>query len=342
MQELLAAKIREFEKTSSEEKEKSTKALKNKASKAAKAKKSEGKALVADANITDEEKLSRLMELIEKESAECTTLAAQTETRYTEIADAERERDACQAELHKTIKVKNQLETLCRQLRTQTQELIDERKHLSDQERQRRQGLADEFSATIGDVKKQMDEQAAERARLAQENEDLRSRFKVAFDQYDKRDIELNEQQTTRAVEVKDFEARLTEQAQLYRQEAQREQEAQAENDQLLANEQALRSQLQTYTAKFSSFKDALSRSDKVLGQYKRQRNKMQVRLETLQKENREMGTKNSRKMAQLTKERDSALREKVELQERAKQLQAERQQLSDQIAKLKAEKGEA
>merc|ERR1711937_491025 len=142
--------------------------------------------------------------------------------------------------------------------------------------------------------------------------------------------------------EVKDFEAKLAEHAQLYRQEAQREREAQAENDQLVANEEALRSQLQTYTAKFSSFKDALSRSDKVLGQYKRQRSKMQVRLESLQKENREMGTKNSRKMAQLTKERDNALREKVELQERAKQLQAERQQLSDQIAKLKAEKGEA
>merc|ERR1719454_2193865 len=119
--------------------------------------------------------------------------------------------------------VKGKLESLCRQLQQQTKGLVEERRHLTDTERIRRQELADEFQNTIGDVKKTMDQQAQERTRLARENEELRSRFKQFFEQYDKREKELVEQQSTREVEVRKFEARLSEQTQLYRQQASRE-----------------------------------------------------------------------------------------------------------------------
>merc|ERR1739845_280194 len=110
--------------------------------------------------------------------------------------------------------------------------------------------------------------------------------------------------------------------------EATRETAAQRENDELLNTEQTLRGQLQTYSNKFNHFQDALGKSDKVLGQYKRQRNKMQRRLEVLEKENLELRNKNERRIVTLNKERDSILKEKESMQERCKDLQSERQRL--------------
>jgi len=227
--------------------------------------------------------------------------------------------------------VKSNLESLCRQLQQQTDALAEERRQLTDMERLRRQELADEFQHTIGDVKTKMDQQANERARLARENEDLRNRFKQFFEQYDSREKELREQQGAREQEVQLFENRLAEQAQLYRIEAAKEAQAQRENEDLMSTDQALRGQLQTYSSKFNHFQDALSKSDKVLGQYKRQRNKMQRKVEGLEKENAELRNRNERRIGTVSKERDALLREKEKLQERCKQLQAERQMLLEQ-----------
>jgi len=216
--------------------------------------------------------------------------------------------------------------------------LVEERRRLTESERLRRQELADEFQHTIADVKKKMDHQANERSRLARENEDLRNRFKQFFEQYDKREKELNEQQRARELEVQVFEMRLAEQAQLYREEAGKESAAQRENDELTNTEQVLRGQLQTYSSKFNHFQDALSKSDKVLGQYKRQRNKMQRRVEVLEKENSELRTRSDRRIAQATKDRDACVREREAMQDRCKSLQAERQRLLEEVQASKAE----
>lgn len=196
-------------------------------------------------------------------------------------------------------------------------------------------------SNTISDVKKKMDQQASERSRLALENEVLRTRFKEFFEKYDAREKDLAEQQKSRDSELKVFEQKLSDAAHAYRFEADRERKAQVENDQLNGAEQALRQQLQTYGAKFQHFQDALSKSDKVLGQYKRQKGKMHRRAEVLEKENAELRVRNERKEAQLQKDKDALLKEKASMQERCKGLQAERQQLSEQV-QAKASNGNA
>merc|ERR1712176_1199160 len=110
---------------------------------------------------------------------------------------------------------------------------------------------------------------------------------------------------------------------------------AQRENDELLNTEQALRGQLQTYSNKFNNFQDALSKSDKVLGQYKRQKNKMQRRVEVLEKENQELRSRSDKRVSTLTKDRDALLKEKEALQEKCRKLQAERQQLIEECANV-------
>merc|ERR1712110_876104 len=115
-----------------------------------------------------------------------------------------------------------------------------------------------------------------------------------------------------------------TEQVQLYRQESTKEALATRENEELVQAEASLRSQLQTYTAKFNQFQDSLSKSDKVLGQYKRQRNKMERRVETLEKENVELRSKNERKLTTLIKDKEGLSKGREKLQERCKDLQGE------------------
>merc|ERR1719215_456724 len=146
------------------------------------------------------------------------------------------------------------------------------------------------------------------------------------------------EQQKAREVEVQVFEIKLAEEAQLYRQEATKEAAATKENDELTSTDQALRTQLQQYSTKLNHFQDALSKSDKVLGQYRRQRNKMQRRVEILEKENQELRTRGDRKLTLVTKDRDAMVKEKAALQERCKRLQAERQQYLEDMQKLDTE----
>lgn len=338
---LLNKKIREFEQSCAEESEKTQKAQKAKARAVAKTKLKEAKQLVNSTDISESEKVQRLWERLRNEHEQAEAFIAQAKDRLAEISDTEQERDACQGELNRTLTVKNQLESLCKQLQQQTNALVEERRRLTDNERLRRQELADESQHTISDVRKKMEQQTNERDRLARENKDLRDRFKQFFEQYDRREKELLEQQKDREQEVQRFETRLVEQAQLYRQQAARENAAQLENEELSKTEQVLRGQLQEYSNKFNHFQDALSKSDKVLGQYKRQRNKMQRRVEVLEKENNELRMRNERRITAVTKDRDSSLKEKEGLQERCKALQSERQQLLEEVQEAEGRKTE-
>lgn len=335
--DLVNKKIREFEKSCAEETEKTQKAQKGRARALAKTKLKEAKQTMNNPDSSNVEKVQQLWEKLQNEHQQAQDFIGEAASRLQEIGDTEQERDGCQAELSRTLAVKSKLESLCRQLQQQANALVEERRRLTDTERLRRQELADEFQQTIGDVKKKMDQQANERARLARENEDLRNRFKQFFEQYDKREKELQEQQKARELEVQVFELRLAEQAQLYRQEASRESVAQREHEELSNAEQVLRGQLQTYSNKFNHFQDALSKSDKVLGQYKRQRNKMQRRVEVLEKENSELRTRNEKRVSAVTKDRDTLLKEKDKLQDRCKALQSERQQLLEEVQGVQA-----
>lgn len=335
--ELLNKKIREFEQSSAQESEKSQKAQKGKARALAKTKLREAKQLVQSTDVAGAEKVKTLLERLSSEHEEVLSSISAAQVRLQEICDTEQRRDSEKGELGRALAVKGKLESLCRQLQTQTNALVEERRRLTEAERLRRQELADEFQHAIGDVKKKMDQQANERSRLARENEELRNRFKQFFEQYDKREKELIEQQRARELEVQTFELRLAEQAQLYRQEAAKEAAAQRENEELTNTEQVLRGQLQTYSNKFSHFQDALSKSDKVLGQYKRQRNTLQRRVEVLTKENAELRARNGKRLGAVTKDRDSLLKEKENLQERCASLQSDRKKLLEEVQEASA-----
>jgi len=325
MAQLLSQKIREMEGAATQESDRSQKAQKDRAGKAAKTKLKEAKKLVADEAISASDKVKQIWQRLQAEHAKALTLHAKAGDRVRELGDVEIDRAASQSELSKTLGVKSKLESLCRQLQQQSDVLVEERKRFTDTERRRRHELADEYQHTIEDVKKKMDQQANERSRLARENEDLRASFKQFFERYDGREKELLDQQKGREAEVVALNAKLEEHSLVYKQEATREAVSQREYDELTNAEDVLRGQLQTYSNKFNNFQDALSKSDKVLSQYKRQKNKMQRRVELVEKENQELRVRSEKKLATITKDRDKVVREKEALQAKCKDLQAER-----------------
>lgn len=334
MAELLSQKIREMEKLSSEESNKKLKGEKDRAKTAAKAKLKEAKKLVADAEIPGEDKVKQLWERLQAENENAKQLDTEAAEQMQTLGANEQERREKQAELNRALSVKHKLESLCRQLQQQSDMLVEERKRLTETERRRRHELADEYQHTIEDVKKKMDLQANERARLARENEELRNSFKKFFERYDGREKELLDEQKRRETDVAGLNKALEEQAAVYKEAATREAVAQRENEELVNAENVLRGQLQTYSSKFSNFQDALSKSDKVLSQYKRQKNKMQRRAELLEKENQDLRARAEKRLTTLTRDRQTLAREKEELQDKCKLLQAERQTLLEESAK--------
>jgi len=330
--ELLEQKIRELEAAGQEGDQKTQRVQKAKAQKMAKTKLKEAKALMNNSEIPDAEKAAQLWARLKVEHEEAGQLIDEALKRRVAITSTQQEKPAIRTELNRALVVRGKLDALFQKLQHENKILADRRRHLTEQERLRRQELAEEFQSTIGDVKKKMDQQANERMRLAGENELLRSRLKQFFEQYDRRDKEVLAQQQAGEAESRVLEMRLNEQDRYCRPEFAREEAAMRENEELLGTEQILKEQLETYSSKLVQFEGHLGKSDKVLSQYKRHKNKMQRRKETLTKENDELRTRNERRIRTATKEHDDALCDKETAQEKSKRLQAEMQQLREEL----------
>lgn len=334
MAELLSQKIREMERSNAAESEKKGEAQKGKARAAARTKFKEVKKLVGDSDVPSSEKVQRLWDRLMAEHEDCQKLVGEIPLVMNELGTVEKSRSQSQVELNRALSVKGKLESLCRQLQQQSDALMEERRRATDLERRRRHELADEYQRAIEDVKKKMDAQAGERERLSRENEELRSSFKKFFERYDGREKEMLEQQQGREAEVIELNKQLEDMAVQYKKEATREAYAERDHQELCQGETQLRNELQVYSNKFSNFQDALSKSDKVLGQYKRQRNKMERRVQQLETENRELRTRSDKRSVALTKDRDQMVKQRDTLQERCRSLQAERQQALEAVAR--------
>lgn len=330
--ELLRSKITELEATSKDGKKKK----KNQSKSASKTKVKNATELLENATLDLDAKVKGFVEEAQHELEECRKIATKADEAVGRAEDAEKEKDASWGELNKALKTKQKLESLCAELQKQQRDLLDENKKITDQERSRRQELADKFQWTIKDVREKMDQQAQERLEQVRENDELRAKFKKFLEQYEEREKELIEQQKRRELETQMVGLRLSEQEQLYKQEATRLSAQTAEYETLSNSETILQQQLKTYGDKFSQFQDTLSKSNKVFEKYKRERNRLQRKVETLEKENVTLKEKNEKKNATAVRDGDRLLKEKDELEKQSKVLLAEKKELQAKLDQLR------
>jgi len=256
-----------------------------------------------------------------------------------------KDKETAATEMNRAISLKENLETLCRELQRQNKVVMEESRNVAEMEQTKRQELSEKFQSTISDVSERLDEQGKDRINQLQENEKLKDKLKTFAEQY-----ELREQQFAHQLKTKDLEQQLVEAKLNHQQEISKQEEAklaayEKELENRLITEKELRQQLVVYNEKFETFQETLTKSNEVFGTFKSEMDKMSKTIKKQDKENNDLKKKAQKcdlELISLYQERDQykAEAEKVQnqnssLQSLCKTLQSERKK---HLAQLKGD----
>jgi len=246
--------------------------------------------------------------------------------------------------MNRSISVKENLETLCRELQRQNKLVMEESRNVAEQEQQKRTELSEKFQTTISDVSTRLDEQGKERIEQFQENERLKEKLKTFAEQYELREQQFAHQLKTKDLEHQLVQAKLNHQQEIGKQEGTKLEAYQKELETRLLTEKELRQQLVVYNEKFETFQETLSKSNEVFGTFKKEMDKMSKTIRKQDKENldlRKKAQKSDLELITLYQERDQykgeaekAQSQNSSLQSLCKTLQGERKK---HLAEVKA-----
>jgi len=257
---------------------------------------------------------------------------------------AAKDKESAIMEMNRSISVKENLETLCRELQRQNKLVMEESRNVAEQEQQKRTELSEKFQTTISDVSTRLDEQGKERIEQFQENERLKEKLKTFAEQYELREQQFAHQLKTKDLEHQLVQAKLNHQQEIGKQEGTKLEAYQKELETRLLTEKELRQQLVVYNEKFETFQETLSKSNEVFGTFKKEMDKMSKTIRKQDKENldlRKKAQKSDLELITLYQERDQykgeaekAQSQNSSLQSLCKTLQGERKK---HLAEVKA-----
>lgn len=259
---------------------------------------------------------------------------------------AAKDKESAIMEMNRSISVKENLETLCRELQRQNKLVMEESRNVAEQEQQKRTDLSEKFQTTISDVSTRLDEQGKERIEQFQENERLKEKLKTFAEQYELREQQFAHQLKTKDLEHQLVQAKLNHQQEIGKQEGTKLEAYQKELETRLLTEKELRQQLVVYNEKFETFQETLSKSNEVFGTFKKEMDKMSKTIRKQDKENLDLKKKAQKcdlELISLYQERDQykgeaekAQSQNSSLQSLCKTLQGERKKhLADLKAKV-------
>merc|ERR1712166_1633349 len=251
---------------------------------------------------------------------------------------AAKDKESAIMEMNRSISVKENLETLCRELQRQNKLVMEESRNVAEQEQQKRTELSEKFQTTISDVSTRLDEQGKERI------EQLKEKLKTFAEQYELREQQFAHQLKTKDLEHQLVQAKLNHQQEIGKQEGTKLEAYQKELETRLLTEKELRQQLVVYNEKFETFQETLSKSNEVFGTFKKEMDKMSKTIRKQDKENldlRKKAQKSDLELITLYQERDQykgeaekAQSQNSSLQSLCKTLQGERKK---HLAEVKA-----
>jgi hypothetical protein len=239
---------------------------------------------------------------------------------------AAKDKESAILEMNRAVSVKENLETLCRELQRQNKLVMEESRNVADQEQQKRQDLSDKFQTTISDVSTRLDEQGKERIQQFQENERLKEKLKTFAEQYELREQQFAHQLKTKDLEHQLVQAKLNHQQEIGKQEGTKLEAYQKELETRLLTEKELRQQLVVYNEKFETFQETLSKSNEVFGTFKKEMDKMSKTIRKQDKENLELKKKAQKcdlELISLYQERDQYKGESEKAQSQNSSLQS-------------------
>lgn len=249
-----------------------------------------------------------------------------------------KEKDNLALEIQRSATYKSKLEDLCRELRKQNKAIMDDVRAKGDEEQQKRKELSERFNSTIGEITTKMEDQHAERLKIAQENDILRAKVENLRESIQLREEAYQQQLKTKELEVKMAQARQMQAEQRTAEEELKLAACQRRLDQQGKHEEELRTQLSTYSSKFEKFQETLTKSNAVFQNFKAEMDKMAKKVKLLEHENSQVKkklTKAELQIVELTDERAKSRKKMAQiesLEKLCKTLQKERQHLRAQL----------
>lgn len=285
---------------------------------------------------SDEERANALHDFLASQIERCRELKEEIQSSGRRQEEHIKERDRNRAENAKAQTAKAKLETSCKELQKQKENIIQENKRIAEEEQGRHEELQEKFQQTITDVQEKMDAEVEVRQHFLKENEELRGKFAKFMETYEAQEKQLEENRQARELEMELAEARLNEHEVMCRESRTKVVATQKKNESLRKSEAALRTELQTVLSKFDDFHKAVTGSNQRHTEYKDEIDELQKKLAELEEENSEL-RKNSSSSAY--KDREVAQRQRDALDKLCANLRTSVEKLREELAALQAGK---
>ncbi|CAM9801306.1 unnamed protein product [Ectocarpus fasciculatus] len=231
--------------------------------------------------------------------------------------------------------VKNRFQEICRLLRKQNKDIVEESARISECEKLKMEEISVRFLQTSEDINQKLVEQEALFLEQCKENEELVEKIEQ-FEGHEKlRSEHFSAQLRAKTLELQLEVAKSDQKEHILSQERGKGDAYRAHAAQLMATEDEMKSQLSMYAAKFEHFQDALNRSNSMFAQFKVKMDDMDGTIKRLQTENEalrkvcseydvtlleQMNLKHS-----VVKSKEIVFKRKSELEAACRRLQAER-----------------
>jgi len=199
------------------------------------------------------------------------------------------------AEHGKLQSVNNNLESLCKGLQQQNQDLIEENKKLQNDEKELRTGLASDFQERINTITTQLQEQAKEHLIKSKENEIIREKLKEVQEKYESREKIFTEEFDNRGQKFEDHFKEIQEKFGSIEAEANKIDEYTAELEKVKEETQGTTDKLKNLTEKSDIFQTMMTQTNTFFGKTKSDMEKVALKNKKLDEENIELQKKSER-----------------------------------------------
>jgi len=250
---------------------------------------------VAESNIDVKDKIIEIFSRFQKLANE--TKAAhekfyQFNKNYSRLAA---EKENIRAEHTKFQSVNTNLESFCKGLQQQNQDLIEENKKLQNDEKELRTGLANDFQTRINTITNDLQEQAKEHLIKTKENELIKEKLKEVQEKYESREKIFSEEFTNRGQKFEDHFKEIQEKFGSIESEANKIEEYTAELEKVKGDTQGVTDKLKTLTEKSDIFQTLMTETNTFFGKTKSDMEKISLKTKKLDEENIDLQKKSER-----------------------------------------------
>lgn len=236
---------------------------------------------------------------------------------------------------------KEKLEELSNQLSKNKAVLIEESKRRGEEEQKRKQAVNEQFSKTVQDISRKLEENGELRLKNIEENEQLKTDLRGVLDHYHAVETEFEGKLNDIDKDLAVASEKLVAQEKIYEEVLKLSTEWQDRVTKQTETEAELRAKLKHYADRFDHFQTSISQSSEMFGKYKSEMESLTTALHNVERENADLSAKASASTASLKgvrDEKDRVVAEVEKVKKQSEKLSALMTVLENDIVSKKAE----